>query len=486
MGSIVTRFIKKIPRGSGALFFVQVFSTMAYSVLYSSLVLFAIQGLNLTPVKANSIIATFVAFNFALHLVGGFLGGRVLSFRLLFLIGVVLQTVGCLLIAQVNIHYLYLGMAFFLVGSGMNVPCMNCMVAQLFEPEDKRRESAFLWNYSGMNIGFFSGFAIAGFFQLSERFHTLFTLTSIGNLVAVVLMLLSWKKLRDVKTQLTEPGVLRFHRGVVGVVTVAALVFLLYYILEFAGLSAEVVTALGIVMAVVILFLALTRKDKGERSRMLAYYVFAIAALVFFTLYQLAPMALTLFIQNNVDRNILGFVVPTQWFLNVDSLIVIIGCPLLAHLIHRLRKRGYFVNTPVLFSIGLVLIGLAIIILPLGIHYASGAGFVSAWWLVLSYSLLAMGEVILSPIGYAVVGELAPVKLRGLLMGAWLMTVGVAASISEIFSDMALGGKNEISPLATNPSYSHTFLYLGLAGIIGGFLMYLLKPLLLKLMYGSD
>ncbi|MCX7126115.1 MAG: MFS transporter, partial [Gammaproteobacteria bacterium] len=169
----------KIATGSTALFFIQIFSTLAYSVLYISLVLFSVQGLHLSTTDANHIVATFIAYNFALHLIGGFFGGRLLSFRALFFIGMILQTIGCLLIAKITLPFLFLGMAFFMVGSGMNVPCINCMIAQLFQPTDHRRDYAFLWNYSGMNIGFFIGVTVAGFFQSSHSFHRLFLLTSI-------------------------------------------------------------------------------------------------------------------------------------------------------------------------------------------------------------------------------------------------------------------------------------------------------------------
>src|SRR3990167_11200283 len=106
-----TQSNQKILSGATSLFFIQIFSTLAYSVLYVSLVLFAVQALHLSANQANHIMATFVAFNFALHLVGGFFGGRYLSFRSLFLIGMILQTIGCLLIAEVNIHSFMLGMA---------------------------------------------------------------------------------------------------------------------------------------------------------------------------------------------------------------------------------------------------------------------------------------------------------------------------------------------------------------------------------------
>src|SRR3989338_4269687 len=478
----MTTLAQKIPRGSITLFFAQIFSTMAFAVFYSSLVLFAVQGLHLSAVRANSIIATFVSFNFALHLIGGFLGGRLLSFRLLFVIGMILQAAGSILISTVNVHLLYIGMAVFLTGSGMNVPCMNCMLAQLFEPEDKRRETAFLWNYAGMNVGFFIGFTIAGIYQMSRSFHALFFMTSFSSVIAALIMLIGWKQLKDIKTQLTEATVSHFSRGITGLIAIAVLIFALCFILIHAGLSSEIVMGFGVFMAVVIAVIAFTRKIKAERHHLFAYYIFAIASLTFFTLYQLCPMALTLFLERNVDRHLLGFNIPTEWFLNIDSVIVIVGCPLFAHFIHSLRKKGHNVSIPFLFSIGLLLIGIAIALVSVGIHFSNAKGLTNAGWIILSYTLLAIGEISLSPIGYAVVGQLAPPKLRGVMMGTWLMLVGVAATLSKLFSNIALGKQQAISPLISNATYSSTFLHLGLASIAVGIVLLLLKPLIARLM----
>ena len=144
--------LSAIPEGAGALFFIQIFATLGFAVLYSTLVLYATGKLNFSVKEATAIMGVFGAFNYGLHLFGGYLGGRFISNRNLFVGGMVLQVIGCASIAGGTAALLYWGLAFFLTGSGLNVTCLNLMLTQRFKPEDNRRESAFLWNYAGMNL----------------------------------------------------------------------------------------------------------------------------------------------------------------------------------------------------------------------------------------------------------------------------------------------------------------------------------------------
>ena len=195
--SFFQKFTDAMQTATGALFFIQIFSTLSFSVLYSTLILYATKGLHMNDTLATSITGSFIALNYFLHLLGGYIGGRYLSYRSLFGLGMLLQILGCILISVPDSNYLLWGLATFLGGSGLNVTCINCMVTQLFEPDDKRRETTFLWNYSGMNIGFFIGFFIGGYFHLQQTYRELFLLSAFGNLIAFVLTLYSWKLLKD-------------------------------------------------------------------------------------------------------------------------------------------------------------------------------------------------------------------------------------------------------------------------------------------------
>lgn len=471
-----------MPRGAGALFFIQMFSTLGYSVLYSTLVLYATHGLHMSDRAANGITTSFIAFNYALHLLGGIVGGRFFSYRVLFSVGMALQLLGCALLSLPLLPVFYWGLAAFLAAAGLNVTCINCMMTQLFKPDDQRRETAFLWNYSGMNVGFFVGFSVSGWLQFNHAYHALFLFAACGNLFALFLMLLHWTKLADRETRLEKlPAPLRFRANLVGCLLICLLVPGLRFVLEHARVSNQLIMAIGVAMLGYIVFQAMKQADPIQRHKLWAFLVLSLASLAFWTLYQMAPMGLMLFIERNVDRHLLGSLIAPQWVQNINTVVIILGGPLLSVLLRRLRDRGIYLTLPLQFSIALLCIGLSLAILPLGIHFANLQGLISFHWIIASYILQSVGELFISPIGYAMIGQLAPVALQGILMGTWMMITGVAATLSGYFSDMAIASVNSTDPLLTNPGFGHTFGLLGGISIGTGLLLLVALPVVQKL-----
>lgn len=488
MSQLMTRktFLQKyqdvMPTGAGALFIIQIFSTLGFSVLYSTLVLYATNGLHMNDLWATSITGSFVALNYFLHLLGGYLGGRYMSYRALFGVGMVLQIIGCVLISFPHTSFLLWGLAAFLSGSGINVTCINCMVTQLFEPDDKRREAAFLWNYSGMNIGFFVGFSIGGYFHLQHGYHTLFLLSALGNVIALSLTLYNWKILKDRNTPFIEATRQQQRKaGWLCVGMLITLVFALRGLLEKTTLCNNLILLIGASMFVLITALAFKQQTQDERNKMFGYVILAVASIIFWALYQLAPMGLNLFIERNVDRHFLGILFAPQWIQNINTIVIILGGPLLSVVFSHMRDRGININIPLQFSFALLMIGIAFAILPIGISFANTQGLTSFHWILASYILQSVGELFISPIGYAMVGQLAPLRLRGLMMGMWMMITGVAAILSDHFSKMALGDSASTDPLITNASYSHTFGLLGWSAIIAGVVLFVAIPAVSRL-----
>src|ERR1700761_3253250 len=222
-----------IPEGAGVLFFVQMFSTLGFAVLYSTLVLYTTKHLHFADKPAQSLMSLFGAFNYGLHLFGGYLGGRFMSNRNLFVGGMALQVLGCACIATGSVPMLYWGLALFLTGSGLNVTCINMMLTQRFTPDDPRREGAFLWNYAGMNLGFFIGISVAGYFYESGRWGAMFTFATVGNFVAIVLAFLCWRLLTDRNTPLSTASAQQFRtRGIAGIAILVGLVPIVWYLLQ--------------------------------------------------------------------------------------------------------------------------------------------------------------------------------------------------------------------------------------------------------------
>jgi len=91
---------------------------------------------------------------------------------------------------------------------------------------------------------------------------------------------------------------------------------------------------------------------------------------------------------------------------------------------------------------------------------------VSAFWLIFAYAIVTLGELMLSPMGLSLVSKVAPINLRGLLMGGWFVATAIGNKLTQIgvFWDIWL--------------QSTFFLVLaGMALVMAVVLFLLLKPL---------
>ena len=465
------------PAGTRPLLAIQLCATLSFSVLYSSLVLYMTGELGLPAALANSMTGVFVALNFALHLLTGYLGGRYCSYRALFMLGMVAQTSGCWLLAGHDPAYLYLALGAFLIGSGINSTCINCMLTQCFAPDDKRRETAFIYNYAGMNLGFFIGFSLSGFFQLTHQYPRLFMLSSLGNIFALLFCFYHRRVLADKTTRFAARNPLSQKRWMTLIfVLIACMPWVLSQLLQFADLSNKIILVIGACMLLVAIHMGRKCSTRHEQLKMQAFIVLMAVAAIFWMLFQIGPMGLVQFIAHNVDRHSVLGTIPPQWFHNTNTICIVFGGPLLSWAMTRLRARGINVNTPAQFSIALCLIGLAFVLLPWGIARADEFGMVSPEFVIACFALQAMGELLISPIGYAMVGALVPELLQGVMMGMWMLMSGIGATLASYCSNWMTHGVSSVDPLLTNAGYSFVFLRLGLLAIATGLLLMVAVP----------
>ena len=255
-------------------------------------------------------------------------------------------------------------------------------------------------------------------------------------------------------------------------------------LLRHSDLSSYLIMGIGFAMWVITLIIAFSRPSLKEKSRMIVFFILTMASLIFWALYQLAPMALTLFAANNVNMvvQLFGkvFEIAPQWLQNVNTIIIVFGAPFMAWLLTKLRGKGINVTNPVLFVLSLACIGLGFVILPIGIGLADPTtGLVAVHWMFWSYALQSVGELCISPIGYAMVGKMVPKKLQGFMMGIWMMTSGVAAVGSNYISQWAVAGNDGLQDaLITNAGYAHVFNKIGWVSIGAAVVLMLLVPLL--------
>lgn len=269
-GRKMIKSLQRMPKGVTPLYFIQAFSTFSFAILYSSLSLYITKQLGLSNTVSNSIVGLFLAFNFVLHLVGGLMGGRYLSNRALFFITTIIQSLGILFLIFSQASTLYLGLSLFLVGCGLNTTCYNTILTQRFDPDDNRRDKAFFMSYSAMNVGFFAGFIISGFYDYSNQYQQIFYASLFINIITLLLMAFSWADLADKNTPLMElkDRSSRRLKHLLGIIGTVLLVPFLMVCFNSADFSNGMVLVVSIIMFFVIVFLGQKQTLKADKQKL--------------------------------------------------------------------------------------------------------------------------------------------------------------------------------------------------------------------------
>ena len=101
------------------------------------------------------------------------------------------------------------------------------------------------------------------------------------------------------------------------------------------------------------------------------------------------------------------------------------------------------------------------------------------WTLFMVYVIQSIGELCLSPIGLSMVTKLAPLRLVGFGMRGWFLSTAIGNNLSGIFASHVSGSEG----MSTTSALSgYTFGFWAL--VIPGVLLFLIAPLIQKLMHG--
>ncbi len=462
----------KQPIGLGSLFFSLIFSSFSFASIQSLLVLYCTQIINLPDQSSYLLYAEYTSLAFAVPVLGGYIGNRLLGYPMAVLTGMILSCVGLYLLCFNQIVYLYLGLAVFIVGNATAMANIFVLLGRLYPINDPMRDSGFTLCYTAINIGAFAAFITSGLVANSWGFQSAFLISAISMLIALFCFLsrLTLFMLPTHKKHFKRPSPAFILLGICALVLAIPFVMDILFYTEYSDKS-----LLLLCVAAIFLIIHMALKVQSEhRKTILAFVIIISIGVAFWALYMLAPSVLTLFVQRNVDREFAGISIPPSTFLSLNPFFIILLGSFFSALWTYLAKKDRSPSLATKFAIGLILMGCGYLVLVVGIHHASPNGYNPITWIVLSYLLQSAGELCISPISAAMVGKLIPYKYEGTMMGIWLLSVGVGGTLSGYLAEATTNPKHVINPLITNIIYAHSFLRFGLititVGIIAGLL----------------
>ena len=183
-----------------------------------------------------------------------------------------------------------------------------------------------------------------------------------------------------------------------------------------------------------------------------------------------SPSFLTLFISTNVNRHVFGLDVPPSVFWGLGTFFIVVLGVIFSMIWQWLADRNCMPSEASKLSFALLFVGVAYLLIAVLIYLAKGQA-VSGYWLILCYLLQTCGELCIGPIGFAMVGKLAPKRLEATLIGLWLYGSGVGSALSGLFVQHLSIPAHANTVALSNPYYQHNFTILGSIPFVMGRMM---------------
>lgn len=385
------------PRGVSTLFFTEMWERFSYYGMRAFLILYmttpaANGGLGFTDAQAGRVYGIYTGSVWMATIGGGLVADWILGAYRSVLLGAVLITLGHLTLTIQSLPFFYTGLALIVLGTALLKPNVTTMVGSLYAPNDSRRDAGFSIFYMGINLGAMLGPLIAGYLAQRVSWHIGFGCAAVGMIFGLVQYVYGRKYLQAGIDRLDQAAAVEQKK-----------------LTEQPSQGRLNFTA-------------------AEWKRLAAIVVFFVFASIFWGAYEQAGSTLNLFADRFTRLSVFGFSFPSSWFQSVPAFFVITLAPLFAWLWIRLGSKEP--SSPLKFTLGLLFVGLAFLLLVPGSRIAETGIRVSPMWLVGVYFLEVVGELCLSPVGLSLVTKLAPRKVVGLMMGVWFLSIAVGSIIA--------------------------------------------------------
>lgn len=442
------------PRGLYLLFITEMWERFSYYGMRALFMLYMTQALLFDKEFSSEIYGSYTGLVYLTPLLGGYIADRYWGNRRSILWGALMMAVGQFLmfLSACYFHEVFLakwlmfaGLGTLILGNGFFKPNISIMVGDLYEPGDKRKDSAFTIFYMGVNVGatiapLWCG--LVGNTGHPEDFKWGFLSACIGMLIgAAVFQFYKDKYLvtpdgkpvgnppKQKPVQVSEQIRSKRLFWTMGIATV-----ILASLFAIGGADWIGAFIYATIITVPLSILADSSLTRQERKQICIIFILAFFVIFFWAAYEQAGASLTFFADEQTDRWIGGWEMPASYFQSFGAVFIVLLAPVFAAIWSFLGRHRLEPVSPRKQAIGLFLLSLGYLLIAFGVKGVEPGVKVSMLWLTGLYFLHTMGELCLAPIGLSLVYRLSPARFSSLLMGVWYLSTSAANKLAGLLS----------------------------------------------------
>lgn len=469
------------------LFFIEFWERFGYYGLQAVLAGFFVKALGMEDAESFVVFGAFSAMVYGYVSLGGFLGDKILGTQRTITLGAVVLMIGYAMMALAGADktMVFLALGAIACGNGIFKANPSSLLSKLYEGDEKDLDSAFTMYYMAVNIGSFISMLLVPIIGAQYGLSLGFMICAMGLILAVGGFLGFRYLVRGIDSPAgAEP--LTMKKIVLTLVGVVVMTVFSSWLLSHLSVAHWLLFVIG-VLVYGVFFKMIIQAKGAERSHMAAAMILIVEAIIFFTLYQQMPTSLNFFAIKNVEHSVLGIAIPNaEVFQTLNPFWIMLASPVLAWAYSHFGSEGKDLSMPAKFALGMLLTAGSFLVVGFSANFANEAGIVSAWWLIGSYFLSSIGELLISGLGLSMISKLVPQKLIGFLMGAWFLTTSIAAILGGWVATLTTVSKDVVDPLQTLPVYSKVFTQIGLVTLGVTIIMALTVPMLNRLINKKD
>jgi proton-dependent oligopeptide transporter, POT family len=404
------------PKGLYLLFTVEMWERFSYYGMRAIFILFLTKALLIDAKEAGSIFGIYTSLVYATPLLGGFIADRYWGNRRSILVGGILMAIAQFMMyfsasmyatPSSAIPVMYIALAFLIFGNGFFKPNISSMVGSLYPQGDSRIDSAYTIFYMGINAGALVAPLVAGGLGdtgAASDFKFGFLAAGIGMVVGTLIMVIYQKKY--LVTPEGEPIGMRPK----------------YYKKIDAELN-EITDPK-------------TPLTKIEKDRILAIFIITAFVIAFWAAFEQAGASLTIFADQNTNRDIFGWTMPASFFQSINPIFIVIFAPIFSVLWTSLAKKGKEPSSPMKMVWGLAILAIGYAVIAFSVDGVGMEEKISMFFLVGMYFLHTCGELAISPVGLSVVNKLSPKRFASIMMAVFFLSSVVGNFAAGLFSGL--------------------------------------------------
>lgn len=418
------------PRAIYYIVAIQIWEYFSFYGMRALLILFLTHQLGFDDSHAITLFSAYASLVYVTPILGGWLADSLLGNRTAVLIGALLMTLGHVVlgIESDGIWSLYLALGVIICGYGLFKSNISCLLGELYEQDDPRRDGGFSLLYAAGNVGSIAAPIACGLAAQWYGWHIGFALAGIGMFIGLLIFLSG----RHHFAHTRSVDKVALQRKTLRVPTWGWLLLMLCVSPVFFTLLLEY-NGSGYLLAVVSLFAAgivarIMLRSPHHRRALWQIVLLMLTGTLFWVLAQQGGSSISLFIDHFVDRRLWHINVPTALFQSVNAFAVMAAGVALTWFARPQGRLSESVRIWLKFALGLAIMGGGFLLLALNARRGQATGHASMGLMVSGLALMGFAELFIDPVAMAQITRLNMPGVTGMLTGIYMLATGAVAN----------------------------------------------------------